>query len=149
PVAEMVHRFNTGLLIVAGLILLLVLVLLAYCIVRFNARANPVPSRTSHNTLIEVLWTLVPILILIGIAVPSFALLFAQHNPERAIAGYDAVKDKPRNIRPSGSRWCWSYECADLDGLSCDSYMLQADQMTDPANEPGLLAVDNEMVVPV
>src|SRR5690606_20479828 len=122
---------------------------LVYCIVRFNARANPVPSRTSHNTLIEVLWTLVPILILIGIAVPSFALLFAQHNPARAIAGYDPVKDKPLNIKATGNQWYWSYEYADLDDLSFDSYMLQADQITDPANQPRLLAVDNEMVVPV
>src|SRR5687767_10921457 len=74
PIMEMIHSFNNGLLIVMALITLFVLALLLYCMIRFNARSNPVPSRTSHNTLVEVVWTVVPILILVGIAVPSFAL---------------------------------------------------------------------------
>ncbi len=81
PIMEMIHSFNFGVLVVMGLIVVFVLALLLYCIVRFNVRANPVPSRTTHNTLIEVVWTVVPILILVGIAVPSFALLFAEHDP--------------------------------------------------------------------
>jgi cytochrome c oxidase subunit 2 len=149
PVMEMIHSFNIGLLVICSAIMLLVLVLLVWCILRFNARANPVPSKTSHNTVIEVIWTVVPILILIGIAVPSFALLFAQHDPARAIAGYDPVKDKPLTIKATGNQWYWSYDYPDNGDISFDSYMLQADQRTDPVNQPRLLAVDNELIVPV
>jgi cytochrome c oxidase subunit 2 len=146
PIAEMVHRFNFGVLIVISIIVLFVLVLLVYCMVRFNARANPVPSRTSHNTLIEVIWTVVPILILVGIAVPSFALLFAEHDPARAIAGFNPETDKQMTIKATGNQWYWSYEYPDNGGLSFDSYMLQENQRQ--PDQPRLLAVDNELVVP-
>jgi cytochrome c oxidase subunit 2 len=149
PVMQMLHTFNTGLLIVCSAIMLLVLVLLVYCIVRFNARANPVPSKTSHNTLIEVLWTVVPILILIGIAVPSFALLFAQHDPARAIAGYDPVKNPPLTIKATGNQWYWSYDYPDLKKHYDSNILSEADLQKLKPTEPRLLAVDNEMVVPV
>jgi cytochrome c oxidase subunit 2 len=149
PIMEMIHQFNNGLLVVVAVIVLFVLALLLYCIVRFNSRANPVPSRTTHNTLIEVVWTVVPILILVGIAVPSFALLFAEHDPARAIVGYDPAKDKPLTIKATGSQWYWTYEYPDNGDLSFDSLMLQNNQRTDPVAQPRLLAVDNEMIVPV
>jgi cytochrome c oxidase subunit II len=149
PIMEMIHHFNNGLLVVVAVIVLFVLGLLLYCIVRFNSRANPVPSRTTHNTLIEVVWTVVPILILVGIAVPSFALLFAEHDPARAIVGYDPAKDKPLTIKATGSQWYWTYEYPDNGDLSFDSLMLQNNQRTDPVAQPRLLAVDNEMIVPV
>ncbi|MEJ0012207.1 MAG: cytochrome c oxidase subunit II [Bauldia sp.] len=149
PIMEMIHNFNFGVLIVMGLIVVFVLALLLYCIVRFNARTNPVPSRTTHNTLIEVVWTVVPILILVGIAVPSFALLFAEHDPARAIPGYDPAKDATMTIKATGNQWYWSYNYPDNGDFSFDSYMLQENQRTDPANQPRLLAVDNEMIVPV
>ncbi len=149
PIMEMVHRFNDGLMIVVTVIVLFVLGLLLYCVVRFNSRANPVPSRTTHNTLIEVVWTVVPILILVGIAVPSFALLFAEHDPARAIVGYDPEKDKPLTIKATGNQWYWSYDYPDNGDLSFDSLMLQNDQRVDPVAQPRLLAVDNEMIVPV
>lgn len=149
PVMEMIHRFNDGLLIVVGLIVLLVLALLLYCIVRFNARANPVPSRTTHNTLIEVLWTVLPILILVGIAVPSFSLLFAEHDPARAIAGYDPATDPPLTIKATGNQWFWSYEYPDNGDLAFDSIMLtEEERAADPSAGPRLLAVDNQLVVP-
>ena len=148
PIMEMIHRFNNGVVIVMALIVLLVLALLVYCIVRFNAKANPVPSKTSHNTLIEVLWTVVPILILVGIAVPSFALLFAEHDPARAIAGFDPAKDKQITIKATGSQWYWSYEYPDNGDISFDSLLLR-DADGNPTGEPRLLAVDNKMVVPV
>jgi cytochrome c oxidase subunit 2 len=148
PIMEMIHRFNTGMLIVVSVIVLFVLALLAYCIVRFNAKANPVPSRTSHNTLVEVLWTVVPILILVGIAVPSFALLFAEHDPARAIAGFDPAKDKQLTIKATGSQWYWSYEYPDNGDVSFDSLLLR-DANGAPTGEPRLLAVDNKMIVPV
>ena len=146
PIMEMIHRFNNGLLIVVTLIVLLVLVLLVYAMVRFNAKANPVPSRTCHNTLIEVLWTVVPILILVGIAVPSFALLFAEHDPARAIAGFDPAKEM--TIKATGSQWYWSYEYPDNGDIAFDSLLL-SDADGKPTGEPRLLAVDNQMVVPV
>lgn len=149
PIMEMVHSFNNGLLIVITLITLLVLALLLYCMVRFNARSNPVASRTSHNTLVEVVWTVVPILILVGIAVPSFALLFATHDPARAISGYDAATDPHITIKATGSQWYWTYDYPDNDDLSFDSLMLTDDERAaDPDAGPRLLAVDNELVVP-
>jgi cytochrome c oxidase subunit 2 len=115
--------------------------------VRFNARAHPVPSRTSHNTLVEVLWTIVPILILVAIAIPSFSLLFAEHDPARLIPNYDP--SKAVTIKATGSQWSWNYEYPDSGDVSFDSAMLQQNQRTDPANQPRLLAVDNPMVVPI
>ncbi len=146
PIMEMIHRFNNGMLILISLIVLLVLVLLIYVMVRFNSRANPVPSRTTHNTLIEVVWTILPILILVGIAIPSFALLFAEHDPARAIANFDPAKEI--TIKATGNQWYWSYDYPDNGDIQFDSNMLQDNQRKDPANEPRLLAVDNEMIVP-
>jgi cytochrome c oxidase subunit 2 len=149
PIMEMIHRFNNGLLIVVTLITLFVLGLLLVCMLRFNARTNPEPSRTSHNTLVEVIWTVVPILILVGIAVPSFALLFAQHDPARAIPGYNPEVDPHLTIKATGSQWYWSYEYPDNDNLAFDSLMLtEEERVADPNAGPRLLAVDNEMVVP-
>jgi cytochrome c oxidase subunit 2 len=146
PIMEMIHRFNNGLLIVVTLIVLFVLALLVYVMLRFNARANPVPTRTSHNTLVEVLWTIVPILILVGIAIPSFSLLFAEHDPARAVPNYDPSKSL--TIKATGSQWYWTYDYPDNGDVSFDSNMLQEPQRTDKVNQPRLLAVDNEMVVP-
>ena len=149
PIAEMVHAFNNGLLIVVTLISLFVLALLIYCIVRFNARMNPVPSRTSHNTLIEVLWTVLPILILVGIAVPSFSMLFAQSDPARAIEGFDPDTDGQLVIKATASQWYWSYDYPDND-ISFSSFMLsEEDRAEDPGAGPRLLAVDRQLVVPV
>ena len=148
PIMEMIHAFNNGLLVVVTVIVLFVLALLLYCIVRFNSRANPVPSRTTHNTLIEVVWTVVPILILVGIAVPSFALLFAEHDPARAIAGYDPAKDATMTIKATGNQWFWTYDYPDNGDITIDSNMLQDADRHDPANQPRLLAVDNELIVP-
>lgn len=146
PIMEMIHRFNNGMLILITLIVLLVLALLIYCIVRFNSRANPVPSKTTHNTLVEVVWTIVPILILVGIAIPSFALLFAEHDPARAIADFDPAKEI--TVKATGNQWYWSYDYPDNGDIQFDSNMLQDNQRQDPANQPRLLAVDNEMIVP-
>jgi cytochrome c oxidase subunit 2 len=143
---QMVHRFNDGLLIVVSLIVLFVLALLLYCILRFNARAHPVPSRTTHNTLVEVAWTIVPILILVSIAVPSFSLLFAEHDPARAIANFDPSKEM--TIKATGSQWYWSYEYPDNGDVTFDSFLVR-DDAGNPAGNPRLLEVDNDMVVPV
>ncbi len=148
PIMEWIHHFNNALLVVVTLIVLLVLVLLVYVMVRFNARANPVPSKTSHNTLVEVVWTILPILILVGIAIPSFALLFAEHDPARAVTNYDP--SKTLTIKATGQpSWYWTYDYPDNGDISVDSQMLQDKDRTDPVNQPRLLAVDNPLVVPV
>jgi cytochrome c oxidase subunit 2 len=121
---------------------LFVLGLIGYVIVKFNEKANPVPSKVSHNTTIEVIWTVVPILILLVIAVPSFRLLFAQYDFPKA----DLI------IKATGNQWYWSYEYPDQGKMSFDAVMLR-DENDKPAKgpngEPRTLAVDNYLVVPV
>jgi cytochrome c oxidase subunit II len=114
-----------------------VLVLLVVVMVRFNARANPVPSRTTHNTLIEIAWTLIPIVILMFIAVPSFKLLFYQLN----------IPAADLTVKATGKQWYWSYSYPDNGLFEFDSLMLKDGERKD--GQPRLLAVDNEMVVPV
>jgi cytochrome c oxidase subunit 2 len=137
PVAHNLNALHDGLLVVITLISLFVLALLVIVMVRFNAKANPNASRTTHNTLIEVVWTVVPVLILIGIAIPSFKLLYFQ----RVIPQADLT------IKAIGNQWYWSYEYVDLGEVSFDSYMV-AEKDLKPG-QPRLLAVDNEVVVPV
>ncbi|WP_328805086.1 cytochrome c oxidase subunit II [Stappia albiluteola] len=148
-VMDDIHWFNGFTLAIITVITLFVLALLIVCITRFSAKANPQPSRTSHNTLIEVLWTVVPILILVVIAVPSFRLLFKQLE----IPSYDMT------VKATGYQWYWGYEYTDenMDGLSFEAYMLQDDGREERASQQGvsvdqfprLLAADNELVVPV
>jgi cytochrome c oxidase subunit II len=126
-------------------ITILVMGLLAVCMFRFSRKANPVASKTSHNSVIEAVWTLVPIFILILIAVPSFDLLNRQLAPE---------EEPAMTVKATGSQWYWGYEYQDESELSFDSIMLQEDEFaeygkSDRAVYPRLLAVDNELVVPV
>ena len=104
--------------------------------VKFNAKANPVPSRTTHNTLIEVAWTLIPVLILVAIAVPSFRLLFLELDIPKA----------DLTIKATGKQWYWSYAYPDNGKFEFNS-LLRAMKRT--KSQPRLLAVDNEVVVPV
>jgi cytochrome c oxidase subunit 2 len=136
PVMEDIAWFNDFLLWLTTAIAVFVLVLLVVVCVKFNARSNPVPSRTTHNTLIEVLWTVVPVLILVVIAVPSFRLLFYQLN----------VPAADLTIKATGKQWFWSYAYPDAK-IEFDSVMLQDKDRK--ADQPRLLAVDNEVVVPV
>ena len=118
---------------------LFVLALLFWASVRYRRAANPVPSKTSHNTLIEVIWTLVPVLILVGIAVPSIGLLAKQYKP----VGKNAI-----TIKAIGNQWYWSYEYPDHGGFELTANMLP-DAEAKKRGEPRLLAVDNRIVVPV
>lgn len=137
PVMENIHSFNIFLLVIITAIVLFVMVLLAIVMVRFNERANPVPSKTSHNTLIEVAWTVVPVLILVAIAIPSFRLLHQElHIPEADLT-----------VKVTGHQWYWSYEYPDNGGFSFDSLMVPEKDLK--PGQPRLLAVDNEVVVPV
>ncbi|SFJ91371.1 cytochrome c oxidase subunit 2 [Bradyrhizobium sp. Gha] len=132
PVMDNIVSFHNFLSYLIIAITLFVLALLVIVVVKFNARANPVPSRTTHNTLIEVVWTLVPVLILVGIAVPSFRLLFLELDVPKA----------DLTIKATGKQWYWSYAYPDNGKFEFDSLMAQDKQ-------PRLLGVDNEMVVPV
>ena len=113
-----------------------VLFLLAYACVRFRASKNPVASTTSHNTTIEVIWTLVPCLILIVMAVPSFKVLYLQ----------DEIPKADVTIKAIGYQWYWGYEYPD-ENIVFDSYMIEDKDLKE--GQPRLLAVDNEVVVPV
>jgi len=140
PVMEDIANFHDALLIVISVITVFVLALLLICMVRFNRRSNPTPSRTTHNTLIEVLWTVVPIMILTGIAIPSFKLLFYQLN----------IPPADLTIKAQGNQWYWSYSYPDNGKFEFDSRMLDdTDRPKQKPNEPRLLAVDNDIVVPV
>ena len=165
PISESIHAFHDGpLLWVAVIIALLVLVLLIVVMVRFNAKSNPTPSRTTHNTLIEVVWTVVPILILVIIAIPSFSVLTDQltmPDGQRKYLGSSIfsfgeveVPAPTVTVKATGQQWYWDYEYVD-DGLTITSYILPEksdngqDRPTLKPNQPRLLAVDNELVVPV
>ena len=132
PVMEDIISFHNLLLVLITVITLFVLALLVIVVVKFNAKANPVPSKTTHNTLIEVAWTLIPVLILVAIAVPSFRLLFQQLDIPKA----------DLTVKATGKQWYWSYSYPDNGKFEFDSLMA-ADK------QPRLLGVDNEMVVPV
>jgi len=132
PVMENITWFHGWLLTIITIITLFVLALLIIVVVKFNARANPVPSRTTHNTLIEVAWTLIPVLVLVAIAVPSFRLLFLELDVPKA----------DLTIKATGKQWYWSYAYPDNGKFEFDSLLAQDKQ-------PRLLGVDNEMVVPV
>jgi cytochrome c oxidase subunit 2 len=130
---------NDILMPVITLISIFVLALLIWTIVRYNRRANQVPSKTAHHTWLEVAWTLVPVLILVAIAVPSISLLAAQYKP----AGKDAL-----TIKAIGNQWYWSYEYPDNGGFEVVSNMLPDDKAK-AAGKPRLLGTDNAIVIPV
>jgi cytochrome c oxidase subunit 2 len=139
PVMDNVIWFHDFLLYLITAIAAFVLVLLVIVMVKFNARANPTPSRTTHNTLLEIAWTVVPVVILVTIAVPSFRLLFLQQH----------IPPADLTVKATGKQWYWSYSYPDSK-FEFDSLMLQeADRKKDKPDQPRLLAVDNEMVVPV
>ena len=132
PVMESIISFHNLLVVIITLITLFVLALLIIVAVKFNARANPVPSTTTHHTLIEVAWTLIPVLILVAIAVPSFRLLFLELD----------IPKPDVTIKATGKQWYWSYSYPDNGKFEFDSLLAQD-------KKPRLLGVDNEMVVPV
>lgn len=137
PVMERLHDFHNILLWTIISIAVFVTLLLLYVIVRFNKRANPVPSTTTHHTWLEVAWTGIPVLILLFIAVPSFRVLYYM----------DKAPNPELTIKVTGHQWYWSYEYPEHEGLAFDSNMIPEKEI-----KPGqlrLLEVDNRLVVPV
>ena len=124
-------------LVIITLITLFVAGLLGWVMYRYNAERNPVPTRTSHNTVIEILWTVIPVLILVVIAIPSFRLVYY----------LDRTPDPELTIKVTGHQWYWEYTYPDKNNINFSSYIIPDDQL-----KPGqlrLLTVDNELVVPV
>ena len=137
PVMADIIGFHTFVLWIVTAITIFVLALLLIIIVRFNARANPTPSRTTHNTLLEIMWTIVPVIILVLIAIPSFRLLFTETD----------VPTPDLTIKATGKQWYWSYAYPDNGNFEFDSLIVAEKDLK--ADQPRLLTVDNEMVVPV
>ncbi|WP_343560292.1 cytochrome c oxidase subunit II [Kiloniella sp. b19] len=125
------------LFIIITVITLLVLALLIFVMVRFNHKANPTPSTNSHNTLLEIVWTAVPVLILVVIAIPSLKLLYAA----------DRNPDTEMTIKAIGHQWYWAYEYPDHGDFTFDAYMIPEADLKE--GQPRLLATDNAVVVPV
>ena len=137
PVMERITEFHQLLFIIILLISVFVLALLLYTIVKFSAKNNPVPSKTTHNTMIEVIWTVVPVIILVVIAVPSFKLLYLS----------DVVPKADMTIKATGNQWYWSYEYPDHGKFSFDANMIPDSELK--AGQKRLLDTDTTVVVPV
>lgn len=137
PVAREMNDFHNLLLWIIGIISLFVLLLLIYVMVKFNRKANPTPTKTTHNTFIEIVWTVVPIMILLAIAVPSFKLLY--HG--------DRIENPDMTIKAIGYQWYWGYEYPDAGDLAFDAVMLEDDELAQ--GQPRLLATDNAIVLPI
>ena len=137
PTMERIDSFHDLLMWIIVVITAFVMILLAIVIIRFNARANPTPSRTTHNTLLEVAWTVIPVVILVIIAIPSFKLLYFM----------DRTDEAEMTIKAIGHQWYWSYEYPDHDGLTFDSLMIEDEELQE--GQPRLLATDTRVVLPV
>jgi len=133
---EIVSFHNNLLLPIIIAISVFVLFLMIYTCIRFRASKNPNPSKTTHNVAVEVLWTLIPCLILIVMAVPSFQILYKQ----------DTIPKVDLTIKAVGYQWYWGYEYPD-ENIIFESYMIKEEELKE--NQPRLLTVDNEVVVPV
>ena len=139
PVMERLASLHDLLLVIITLISLFVLALLIYVMFRFHASRNPKATTVTHNTTLEIAWTIIPILILVVIAIPSFRLLYYG----------DKAVDAAMTIKVTGRQWYWSYEYPDFGNFQVDSRMLsEADRAKLKPNEPRLLAVDEDMVIP-
>ncbi len=135
--ADIVSLHNFVLWIITA-ICVFVLALLLWIVFRFNTRANPVPSKNTHNTLLEVIWTVVPISILVAMAIPSFRLLYFE----------DTIPPADLTIKAIGKQWYWTYEYPDNGNFTFDALMLK-DEDAAKKGEPRLLGTDNHVVVPV
>ena len=161
PIMDSIIGFHNGLLmwIISGIVLF-VTVLMFYIMVRYNARANPTPSKTTHNVPLEIIWTVAPIVILIVIAVPSFGVLADQQTIPDGNRKYlganifsfgDVEMPAPGlTIKATGVQWNWEYDYVDYDGADYSSFMLNDEErVAQKPDEPRLLATDFDLVIPV
>jgi len=136
PSAERLQEFHTLLTIICAGIVVFVSILLVIVMVKYNRKSNPVPSKNAHNTLLEVVWTAVPVLLLVAITIPSFRILYY----------LDRVEEADMTIKIVGHQWYWSYEYPDHEDLTFDSLLVTEDELEE--GQPRLLTVDNALVVP-
>ncbi len=134
---ERITEFHNLLLIIITAISIFVLVLLLYVMFRFSEKRNPTPSKTTHNTLIEVLWTTIPVIILVVIAIPSFKLLYFA----------DRVEEAEMTIKAIGRQWYWSYEYPDYENFTFDATIVDEEDLVE--GQKRLLETDNHVVLPV
>ena len=137
PSMERIVDFNLMVTIIIVIITAFVFGLMAWIVIRYNKKRNPVPSKTTHNTLLEVVWTVVPVIILLIIAVPSFRLLYYT----------DRVEEADMTLKAIGHQWYWSYEYPDHGDFTFDALMLEDDELEE--GQPRLLATDEAVVLPV
>ncbi len=137
PSMERIVDFNLMVTIIIVIITAFVFGLMAWIVIRYNKKRNPVPSKTTHNTMLEVIWTVVPVIILLIIAVPSFRLLYFT----------DKVEDADMTLKAIGHQWYWSYEYPDHGDFTFDAIMLEEDELEE--GQPRLLATDEAVVLPV
>ena len=137
PSMERIVDFNLMVTIIIVIITAFVFALMAWIVVRYNKKRNPVPSKTTHNTTLEVIWTVVPVIILLVIAVPSFRLLYFT----------DRVEEADMTLKAIGHQWYWSYEYPDHGDFTFDAIMLEDDELEE--GQPRLLATDEAVVLPV
>ncbi len=134
---DRIHDFHNMLLVIITAITIFVLVLLIWVVIRYNKRANPKPSNVTHNVLLEIVWTIVPVVILIIIAVPSFKILYEN----------DQITEPEMTLKITGYQWYWGYEYPDHDGIAFNSYMVPTEELT--SDQKRLLSTDNVVVLPV
>ena len=139
PVMERLTDFHNFILIIITAITIFVLGLLIYIVFRFNEKANPEPKQFSHNTLIEVVWTVIPMVILIIIAIPSFKLLYYM----------DRTSEPEMTLKVTGYQWYWGFEYPDHNDISFNSYMIPDDEIDLEKGQRRLLSVDSPVVLPV
>jgi cytochrome c oxidase subunit 2 len=154
-VMEYIDWFSWYTVVIMSAVVLLVIALLLWVALKYNERANPVPSRITHNTTVEVLWTVIPVLVLVAIAIPSFRLLYGQYDPSKLYEDFDP--DTPfLTVKVTGYQWFWGVEYGgDEDSathgvaqpITFDAFMIPEDALAD--DQIRNLSVDNPMVVPV
>ena len=137
PVMEEIRAFNILISSMVYSVAAFILALMAYVVWRFNAKRHPVPTKTTHNTMIELIWTVAPIVILVVIAVPSFKLLYYMDKPV----------DAEMTIKAIGQQFSWSYEYPDHGGFTFDAYMVPEEELK--PGQPRLLETDTRVVLPV
>lgn len=149
PVMERITHLHDGLLIVITVVTLLVLGLLIWICLRYNEKRNPIPSKTSHNTLIEIIWTVIPVMILVGFSIPSLDLHYYMSDYTRSgkEEGKPVPADDVMTLKVVGFQWYWGYEYPDHGGISFESRMLEDKELK--PGQPRLLATDNNVVIPV
>ncbi len=137
--AQRINDFHDMLLVIITGIVIFVLALLLYVIARFNAKANSVPSKTTHNVMLEIVWTIIPVVILIIIAVPSFQLLYKN----------ERIENPEMTLKITGAQWYWIYDYPDHGDINFTSYMIPNDKIDTAKGEKRLLSTDNKVVLPV